>query len=73
MRFSVLAGATKRILEKEDFRLYGYGGIGMGDYLDEFAIEAGIINVIRNRFYLSLGACVPEYYVDLTLGIGVVF
>ncbi len=73
MRFSVLAGATKRILEKADFRLYGYGGIGMGDYLDEFAFEAGLMNVIRNRLYLSLGVCVPEYYADLTLGIGIVF
>ncbi|MCK5137224.1 MAG: hypothetical protein KAR19_15675 [Bacteroidales bacterium] len=72
---SVTAGITKFLIAKEKFRLHGYAGGGKGDFLDEFAMEAGVIGVVMNRLNLSLGFTyiTNVNYGDLVFGIGIVF
>ena len=73
MRFSVTGGVTKRVMQKGNFSMNGYLGGGRGDYLDEYVVEAGLVNVINNRFNVNIGFAVPSYYFDLTFGFGIVF
>lgn len=72
---SVTAGITKFLFTKEEFRLHGYAGGGVGDFFDEVALEAGAIGVVKDRLNLSLGFSyiTNMNYMDLVFGIGIVF
>lgn len=67
------AGVTKRIVNREKFRLHAYLGLGAGDYLDEVEVDYGFLGVFSNRFTLGLGGTTNPWYADVNLGIGVVF
>jgi hypothetical protein len=70
---TITGGLTKQVFQKDTYRMHAYAGLGRGDYLDEFTVEAGIVNVVFNRINLNLGIAVPRYYADLTFGVGIVF
>lgn len=76
---TLVAGVTKFVVAKDNFRLHAYAGGGLGDFIDEFAMEAGAIGVIANRVNLSLGlSYTPNVWwsdtgiADLVFGIGIV-
>ena len=76
---TLVGGLTKFIVAKEKFRIHAFAGGGLGDFLDEFTMEAGTIAVIGNRLNLSLGfSYTPNVWFrengvgDIVFGIGFV-